>query len=87
MLFSVDEEVKGKQVQVLCDLVTVCREYGAMKATGVKLGRRPDVSICEPGNLPSAGTGRIFPNHEELIVLKHTFYFIVLFFTILLPLV
>ena len=57
--------VKGKQVQNLCDLVTVSREYKAMRERAVTekteqpdrtvlkyLGRRLCVMICESGNLP-----------------------------------
>ena len=55
----------GKQVKDLCDLVTVSREYKAMRERAVTekteqpdrtvlkyLGRRLCVMICESGNLP-----------------------------------
>lgn len=58
-------QVKGKQVEGLCDLVTVSREYKAMRERAVTekteqpdrtvlkyLGRRLCVMICESGNLP-----------------------------------
>ena len=59
------QQVKGKQVKDLCDLVTVSREYKAMRERAVTekteqpdrtvlkyLGRRLCVMICESGNLP-----------------------------------
>ena len=59
------QQVKGKQVKDLCDLVTVSREYKAMRECAVTekteqpdrtvlkyLGRRLCVMICESGNLP-----------------------------------
>lgn len=76
-------QVKGKQVKILCDLVTVSREQKARRASAVtgKLGRRLFVhtrrvggkppapsGICEPGNLPDVGTGMKIPDHEALIV-------------------
>lgn len=58
-------QVKGKQVEGLYDLVTVSREYKAMRERAVTekteqpdrtvlkyLGRRLCVMICKSGNLP-----------------------------------
>ena len=59
------QQVKGKQVEDLYDLVTVSREYKTMRECAVTekteqpdrtvlkyLGRRLCVMICESGNLP-----------------------------------
>ena len=65
--------VKGKQVKILCDLVTVMGEKPARRkgaATG-QPGRRQALGIPQPGNLPAMGTGVAHvPDHEELIVPK-----------------
>ena len=60
--------VKGKQVQILYDLVTVKGECGAQNVTGES---REGSAACEdpkPGNLPYAGTGASAPDHEALVV-------------------
>lgn len=63
-------QVKGKQVRILYDLVTVSREQEP-GAYARSLGNREGgcfVWICKPGNLPDVGTGMRIPDHEALIV-------------------
>ena len=63
--------VKGKQVQILCDLVTVFGEFAAIYVTDNLLGRQPQTMIHESGNLPFAVHENVpvtFSDHEVLIV-------------------
>ena len=66
--------VKGKQVQILYDLVTVIAEH-IVKMSLVKPGRRWYVWMLQPGNLPlslvqrSRGIGRTDKGRKLLSVL------------------
>ena len=58
--------LKGKQVRILYDLVTVFKEYEARcfcTVTG-QPGRLLYMLIYKPGNLPAIGTGTYVPDHE-----------------------
>jgi hypothetical protein len=55
--------LKGKQVQILYELVTVSVECKATNATE-KLGRRPWMKIRKSGDLPVVWSGNISNGHE-----------------------
>lgn len=60
--------VKGKQVQILYDLVTVMKEYAATYATDIYIGKAAvyvDFSVRKPA---VCLYGSYAPNHEVLIV-------------------
>ena len=63
--------LKGKQVQILYEPVTVSREcLSDIMSLGNREGRT-DMRICKPGNLPADWYGnRNVPGHEELTVLQ-----------------
>ena len=54
-------EVKGKQVRILYDLVTVFGECAAEMPLTFGLGRRRRTQIREPGNLPDCWYGETLP--------------------------
>lgn len=54
---------KGKQVQVLYELVTVSREYQKEKSHWITGRQASDVWICESGDLPVAYM-EVNPDHE-----------------------
>lgn len=69
-VFEQDKRVKGKQVQILHDLVTVSGEWTAIYVTDTGIsGRRWYILIRKSGNLPVCWYGKLLPSHELLIVL------------------
>ena len=58
--------VKGKQVQGLCDLVTVCGLLRHVETRPLRNREGGGASCREPGNLPSAGAEKKFPGSRGL---------------------
>ena len=67
---NVCQGVKGKQVQILYDLVTVNRRIVPQYAIA-KVRRRGAVLTRKPGNLPVVWYRVKCPGHEELAVPKN----------------
>ena len=65
------EEIIGKQVKILCDLVTVIGEQAAVRSAQsliTPLGRRLSVRTLESGDLPVMVQRRFALHHELLVV-------------------